>query len=166
VSAFLCDIDIFQLILFATTLPHTPSLTHPPPPHTHSKQACGRICRALKKEFVPYLPALVPALLHAARAKTDMKVCSYVSYCVCMDVCVYVCVTLVPVLLHAARVKTDLKVYVFLFVFVCMYAYVFVCMRVCIYIHSRTWHISDGYETVCVSTSLFVYVCIYTYVFV
>jgi len=111
---------------------HHPS--HTLPPHTHLKQACGRICRALKKEFVPYLPALVPALLHAARAKTDMKVCSYVSYCVCMDVCVYVCVTLVSVLLHAARVKMDLKVFVFLFIlYVCMHTYVFVWEYVYIY---------------------------------
>lgn len=36
-------------------------------------QACGRICRALKKEFVPYLPSLLPGLLHSVAATPDMK---------------------------------------------------------------------------------------------
>ncbi len=37
-------------------------------------QACGRICRALKEEFVPYLPSLLPSLLHCIAAAPDMKV--------------------------------------------------------------------------------------------
>ena len=36
-------------------------------------QACGRICRALKNEFVPYLPALLPGLFRSVAATPDMK---------------------------------------------------------------------------------------------
>jgi len=44
------------------------------PQINYMHQACGRICRALKKEFVPYLPSLLPALLHSVATTPDMKV--------------------------------------------------------------------------------------------
>jgi hypothetical protein len=37
-------------------------------------QACGRICRALKQEFVPYLPSLLPSLLRSVAAAPEMKI--------------------------------------------------------------------------------------------
>lgn len=38
------------------------------------QQAWARLCKALGKEFVPYLPALVPPLLQSAQLPADLKV--------------------------------------------------------------------------------------------
>jgi len=44
------------------------------PQLSYLHQACGRICRVLKSEFVPYLPAILPSLLRSVAIKPDVRV--------------------------------------------------------------------------------------------
>jgi len=44
------------------------------PQLSYLHQACGRICRVLKSEFVPYLPAILPSLLRSVGIKPDVRV--------------------------------------------------------------------------------------------